>query len=126
MYISHSTWMNSSEAIYQTQRDMLQEKDPKLQEKERLLSVAQEFEAIFYHQLFKSMRRTVPQSEFIHGGLAEEIFEDFLDYELARIGAQQASGGLADMIVDYYSPQLARGYEEKEVDPEKVQHLGDG
>lgn len=110
MYISNPTWMNTSEAIYQQQRSMIQGKDEELKEvkdKERLMSVAREFEAIFYHQLFKSMRKTIPRSGFIDGGFAETVFEDFLDYEIARMGVEQATGGLADMIYQQYSPLLS-------------------
>lgn len=126
MFITNPSWMNTSDAIYQTQRDILQGKEQQLKEKEQLQSVAREFEAIFYHQLFKSMRRTVPRSEFLHGGFAEEVFEDFLDYEVARLGMEQSTGGLAQMIYQYYSPYLSRKQgEEAYHGAEQMHHLGD-
>lgn len=106
MYISNPSWLDTSETIYQRQRDLLNKDPEHMKEKEQLMAVAREFEAIFYHQLYKSMRKTVPRSGFIDGGFAEEVFEELLDYELARITAEQTVGGLAHMIYDQYSPSL--------------------
>lgn len=107
MYISDPSWLSASEAIYQKQRDLLSTDPEHIKEKKQLMAVAKEFEAIFYHQLYKSMRQTVPRSGFIDGGFGEEVFEDLLDYELARITAEQAVGGLAHMIYEQFSPSLS-------------------
>lgn len=123
MHISDPGYLSTSEAVYSMQRDFLKEDLHEIKEKEALMSVAREFEAIFYHQLFKSMRKTIPRSDLMDGGYAERVFEDFLDYELARIGAEQAQGGLADMIYDQYSPHLSRESTLKEA--EEAYSLGD-
>lgn len=49
-----------------------------------------EFEAIYINEMYKSMRKTVPESGlFEKKGMAEDVYRDMLDMEMAR---QTASG----------------------------------
>jgi len=49
-----------------------------------------EFEAIYVNEMYKSMRKTVPESGmFEKKGMAEEVYREMLDMEMAR---QTASG----------------------------------
>lgn len=63
-----------------------------------LLTACKEFESIFINQLFKSMRRTVPEGGMLEKGMGEEVFESFLDEEIAREAAHGNSYGLAHML----------------------------
>ena len=49
-----------------------------------------EFEAIYVNEMYKSMRKTVPEGElFGKKGMAEEVYREMLDMEMAR---ETASG----------------------------------
>ena len=64
-----------------------------------LRSVAEDFEALFVKQMLGSMRSTLdPESDLLHGGLSQDIFEDMLYDEYARVMAKTGSIGIADMI----------------------------
>jgi len=75
--------------------------------KEKLLEACQECEAIFWQQILRQMRRSIPKSGLLDGGTGEEIFQDFLDGEYARILARQGSGSLAHILYE----QLGLGEE---------------
>jgi flagellar protein FlgJ len=68
-------------------------------ESRRLRQAAVEFEAILIKQMLDVMRKTVPKTGLLGGGMAEEIFEDMLYDEYAKKMAETAHFGLADMIV---------------------------
>ncbi len=67
--------------------------DPK-----RLRAAARELEAYFLHTLIREMRKTIPPNPILNGGKTEEIFQDFMDEEIARELARSNQLGLADMI----------------------------
>jgi soluble lytic murein transglycosylase-like protein len=57
---------------------------------------AQDFEAIFIHQMLKSMRSTVPKDEEMSSG--RRIFTEMLDEQIANVASKTGSFGLANMI----------------------------
>ena len=61
------------------------------QQEQRLREEIANFTAFFVNQMFSAMRDTVPESDFIDGGFAEEIFTDMLDQEISEQGARQDS-----------------------------------
>ena len=67
---------------------------------ERLRGAARELEAYFIHTLMREMRKTIPPNSLLSGGKSEEIFQDFLDEELAGQMARSNRLGLADQIFD--------------------------
>jgi len=67
--------------------------DPK-----RLRAAAQELEAYFLHMLIREMRKSIPPNPILHGGKAEEVFQDFLDEEIASELSRSNQLGLADSI----------------------------
>lgn len=81
---------------------------PKVNEKgskKQLEEVAQEFEAIFVKMMLDSMRKTRhKEDDMNYGGQAEDIFEDMLYTEYSRSMAQRGDFGIADLIVNQYSP----------------------
>jgi soluble lytic murein transglycosylase-like protein len=58
--------------------------------------VAQDFEAIFVHQMLKSMRNTVPKDEDMSTG--RRIFTEMLDEQIANKASRTGSFGLAQII----------------------------
>ena len=67
---------------------------------EAIEEVAKQFESIFMHQVFKSMRQTLPKDGMMSGGFGEEVFTDMLDQEYAGMAIQNQSMGLAATIAE--------------------------
>jgi len=66
---------------------------------QRLAKACADFEAIFVEQLFKTMRASVPESELLDGGRAEEIYTAMLDQQIAQeMALGQGSLGLAHQM----------------------------
>ncbi len=63
-----------------------------------LLKACQEFESLFINEIFKSMRRTIPQGTLLETGMAEDIFQGMMDEEMAKEAARKNSFGLAMML----------------------------
>jgi peptidoglycan hydrolase FlgJ len=70
-----------------------------------------ELESVFVYMLLKEMRKTVPETKFLHGGKGEEIFRDMLDEEMSRkMSAAPSEGiGIAKMLYEQLSrPAVAK------------------
>ena len=67
-------------------------------ERQRLKTATQLLEGSFYLEMFKAMRKTVPEGGIIEGGRGEDVFADMLDEHLAEAAASRAEGGLADAL----------------------------
>ena len=76
----------------------------KIDRSSKLYKVSVEFEAILIKQMLDAMRKSVPKSGLLDGGMAEDFFEDMLYDEYAKKMAQTAQFGLADLIVKQLSP----------------------
>jgi Rod binding domain-containing protein len=63
--------------------------------------VANEFEALFFNLVLKSMRDTVQKGGLIDGGNAESIYKSMLDDEYAKMMAAQRTTGLGDNVERY-------------------------
>ncbi len=63
-----------------------------------LYKACQEFESMFINEIFKSMRRTIPQGTLLETGMAEDIFQGMMDEEMAKEAAKKNSFGLAAML----------------------------
>ncbi len=61
----------------------------------RLKKACQDFEAIFIQSMFKSMRKTIPESGFIEKSAGHDMFKDMLDSEVAKEISRRQSMGLA-------------------------------
>lgn len=71
----------------------MEEKDEK-----ELKKACQEFEGYYLQQLFKEMRRTVPEGTLLEKSQGREIFEDMLYEEYAKDIAQGKGVGLSDLL----------------------------
>ncbi len=61
----------------------------------RLKTACQEFEAIFIQSMFKSMRKTIPESGFIEKSAGHDMYRDMMDSEIAGEISRRQSMGLA-------------------------------
>jgi peptidoglycan hydrolase FlgJ len=59
------------------------------------------FEEIFVHKMLQVMREAGPKSDFISGGRGEEIFQDMLDENYAKLISQSDRLGLSKMIFEH-------------------------
>lgn len=73
-----------------------------------LKRAANQFEALFYNQLLKSMRATVPENGFWGQSSGTKIYRQLHDQELATRLADQGGLGIADLIVEQFAPAVAR------------------
>ncbi|HNR89889.1 MAG TPA: rod-binding protein [Spirochaetota bacterium] len=64
----------------------------------RLMDACVEMESLFVSKMLKEMRKTVQKGEMLHGGFAEEIFEDMLYDNYALEMSKTANMGLAKML----------------------------
>jgi|GEM_PF-799213 len=75
----------------------------------KLLAVCQEMESLFVARMFKAMRKTLNKTDMLHGGFAQDVFEDMLYDKYALKVSQKSNLGLAKMLYDemsMHSPQL--------------------
>lgn len=63
----------------------------------RLRATADLFEGVFYQELFKAMRETVPESG-LTGGDSQAIFSSMMDQHVAESAAQRATDGLGEAL----------------------------
>lgn len=68
-------------------------------DRNRLLEVCEEFESLFWHQVLRQMRQSVPQSEFMHGGFGEDVFQDMMDQEYGKVLAEQGGPGSLSRVL---------------------------
>jgi peptidoglycan hydrolase FlgJ len=80
-------------------------KSTEVKKDEKLYKVCVEFESLFIKQMLDAMRKSVEKSDFLHGGMAEDIFEDMLYDEYSMLMAKNSGFGLSDMVYRQLSPQ---------------------
>lgn len=83
----------------------IQEEIKNSPEKQKLFEAAKEFETFFIEKVFKEMKRNVPKTGWIHGGRAEEIFDDMLMTERVKVMSRHTTFGLAEQIYHQMSKQ---------------------
>lgn len=72
----------------------------------RLKDACIEMESIFVGKMLKEMRKTVEKTGWIHGGHAEEIFEDMLYDEYAMSLSKNSHLGLADQLYNQLKTKI--------------------
>lgn len=80
-------------------------KASKGQNPEKLKQAAQQFEAIFIQQMYKEMRKTIPDDGLIPRGNADDIYAQLQDMEAAKITARNGGIGLADLMMQQLMKQ---------------------
>ena len=69
----------------------------------KLMDTCIEMESIFVKQMLSSMKKNVDKGEFLHGGYAEEIFEDMLYDEYALNMSKNSNMGIAKNLYEELS-----------------------
>lgn len=70
---------------------------------EKLMHVCIEMESLFVARMLREMRNTVHKNALLHGGFAEEVFEDMLYDEYALRLSKTSNLGLAKMLYEELS-----------------------
>ena len=65
-----------------------------------------EVESMFVAKMLKEMKKTVPKNEWLHGGHAEEIFEDMLYDEYSLNMSKNYNFGMARLLYDEMSRKI--------------------
>lgn len=73
-------------------------KKGKMPDEESLKKVCREFESIFLTYLVRQMRKAIPKSDFLEGGLAGEFYRDQWDQVLAEKMTEGGGIGLAKIL----------------------------
>ena len=73
---------------------------------EKLWNACVEAESLFVGKMLKEMKSTVHKSEWLHGGYAEEIFEDMLYDEYALSVSRNSDFGMAKMLYQELSRKM--------------------
>ncbi len=63
--------------------------DPKEQKLHSLRTSCREFEAIYINEMYKTMRKSVPESGLFEKDMSDNLYQEMLDMEMAK---QTASG----------------------------------
>ncbi len=69
----------------------------------KLMDTCIEMESLFVAKMFNEMRKTVHKSDWLHGGFAEEVFEDMLYDEYALNLSKNTKLGIAGMLYNELS-----------------------
>jgi len=80
-------------------------KVPKGRDPVKLKEAAQQFEAIFIQQMYKEMRKTIPDDGLIPRGNADDVYTQLQDMEAAKITAQNGGIGLTEMMMQQLMKQ---------------------
>lgn len=82
--------------------------DPSKMDKthKKLWETCVEAESLFVGKMIKEMKKTVPKNEWLHGGQAEDIFEDMLYDEYSLKMSKNYNFGMAKLLYDEMSRRL--------------------
>lgn len=72
----------------------------KARDLESLRQSTQEFEALYINEMFKAMRKTIPESGLIEKGMSEDIYQEMLDMERARTASEGKGIGLGNAMFE--------------------------
>ncbi len=81
------------------------QKDPY---RKKLFDASVEFESIFVKLMLNQMKKNIDKQPFLHGGYAEEVFEDMLYDEYSKEISKNARLGLAEQIYLSLSKNLPK------------------
>jgi len=85
-------------AVSAMQSDRFGKAQQKPNNKKDLKAVTKDFEAIFIQKMLESMRKTIPKSKWLDGGLGEDIFTSMYDQEIAKMTSQRGGLGLQNIL----------------------------
>ena len=75
-------------------------------QQKKLWDTCIEAESLFVGKMLKEMRKTVDKGEWLHGGYAEEIFEDMLYDEYSLQVSKNSNFGMAKLLYNELSRRI--------------------
>ncbi len=75
-------------------------------QQKKLMDACRDMESLFVSKMLKEMRNSVQKNEWLHGGQAEEIFEDMLYDEYSKEISKNSNLGIAAMLYRELSAKL--------------------
>ncbi|GMT42574.1 MAG: hypothetical protein IEMM0002_0985 [bacterium] len=69
----------------------------------KLKKLSQQYESFFMKEVVSAMRRSVPKSDLLNGGNAEEIYKSMLDEQWSAHMAESGDTGIAQSIYNMMS-----------------------
>lgn len=70
----------------------------KEQDDEQLVEACEQFEAYYVQNLFKEMRKTIPDGGLFEDSNEKGIYEDMLDEEYSKVISKGSGTGIADAL----------------------------
>lgn len=89
-------------------------------DKKKLKEACNEFETVMLQMLYKQMKATVPESDFIEKSSARTMFEDMLDEQLMERGSMRGVG-ISEMMYKQLSAKMDKAYKVETVKEAPVQ-----
>ncbi len=84
-------------------------------DKKKLKDACDEFESVMLQILYKQMKATVPESDFIEKSSARAMFEDMLDETLMEQSSHRGMG-ISDMMYRQLSARMDKAYKIERLD----------
>lgn len=100
--------LNSSASFDTAVSDALNvsKKNAMNKQQKKLWDTCLEAESLFVNKMLKEMRKSVDKGEWLHGGFAEEIFEDMLYDEYSLQVSKNSNLGMAKMLYNELSRRM--------------------
>jgi len=100
--------INTNDKFEAELKSAVKQNDPMKMDKihKKLWDTCVETESIFVGKMLKEMKKTVPKNEWLHGGQAEDIFEDMLYDEYSLNMSKNYNFGMAKLLYDEMSKRL--------------------
>ncbi len=73
---------------------------PKTQELQKLRKSCREFEAIYINEMYKTMRKSVPESGLFEKDMADTLYQEMLDMEMAKQTAAGTGMGIGKAMYE--------------------------
>ena len=104
MFVDAALQQKNSENDFEKILDSaMKEKDDK-----KLKEACKQFEAYFIKQMFKEMRKTIPENDFLEKSHGRNIFEDMLDEEYANEASEGRGIGLSQALYKQLSKDIIK------------------
>jgi len=89
--------------------DFLLNVDPQMiqstkSDKKVLKQACEDFEALFWEQVLKGMRKTIPKSDFWGNRREEELYTSLYDQGLSVVLSERGGLGLAEILIKQMEP----------------------
>lgn len=81
--------------------------DPKEKELQALRRSCREFEAIYINEMYKAMRKSIPDSGLFEKDMSSELYREMLDMELAKQTAAGKGMGVGEAMYNQLKEQLS-------------------